>query len=215
MSIFTQKASSQKEFDLAPAGAHAGCLIAIIDLGTHTETFQGSDPRDCRKVFMLWEIDHIPEGSKSGRCVIGREYNLSFSAKSGLRIMIEKWRGKSFAEGEDFDLTKLIGQPCLVTVTHTVNGDRTFAKIDAIGPMPKGMKGIKPSRPTITFDLQSGEPFPEADYLPWSFGKPLAQKFDECHERRGGRPASPQAAASANGHAASAAADTSDEPLPF
>jgi hypothetical protein len=182
MSVFNQKASTQKEFDLAPAGSHAACLIAIIDLGTHRETFQGQDPRDNRKVFLAWEIDNDGE---NGRTVIGREYNVSFTSKSALRIMVEKWRGKQFGEDEEFDLTKLLGKACLLTVTHSTNGDRTFAKIDGVAPMPKGMAALKPSRTPVSFDADSGATFPDAEWLPWTFGKKLVDKFNARLEMMG------------------------------
>lgn len=199
MSVFNQKASTQKEFDLAPAGSHASCCLAIIDLGTHRETFQGQDPRDNRKVFVCWEIDHDGE---NGRCVIGREYNVSFTSKSALRIMVEKWRGKSFGEDEEFDLTKLLGKPCLLSISHSTSGDRTFAKLDGVAPMPKGMTAIKPSRTPISFDADSGAAFPDADWLPYSFGKKLVEKFNARLEANGGKPATStngKAAAGANG----------------
>lgn len=196
MGVFQQKASTQQDFDLAPAGAHSACLIALIDLGTHADTYQGGAPKDVRKIFWLWEIDHTPEGSK-GRAVIGNEYNLSFNSKAKMRLMIETWRGKKFNDDEEYDILKLLGKPCLLTITHETKNDRTNAKISAIGPMPKGMTPLKPSRPLIQFDLDSGEPFPTADYLPWTFGKKLIDKFNQCHEKAGKSPVG--AATSANG----------------
>ncbi len=211
MGVFHQKASTAQEFDLAPAGSHAACLIALIDLGTHTETFQGSDPRDLRKLFFLWEIDHTSESGNGGRAVIGREYNVSFGSKSGMRLMVEGWRGKKFNDDEEFDIVKLLGKPCLLTITHDAKGDKTFAKISSIGPMPKGMAAIKPSRPLIQFDLDSGKEFPDADYLPWTFGQKLVDKFNASHEKTG-----KGAAPSANGHAAAPAeAAAEDDVSPF
>ncbi len=209
MGVFHQKASTAQEFDLAPAGSHAACLIALIDLGTHTETYQGTNPTDKRKLFFLWEIDHSTENG-SGRAVIGWEYNVSFGSKSKMRQMVESWRGKKFNDDEEFDVTKLLGKPCLLTVIHETKNDRTFAKISSIGPMPKGMAAIKPSRPLIQFDLDSGKEFPDADYLPWTFGQKLVDKFNASHEKTG-----KGAAPSANGHAAPAEAAAEDDVSPF
>lgn len=185
MSVFTQKASTQADYDAPPAGSHSACLIGLIDLGTHTETYQGNAPKDVRKIYWLWEFDHTAEG-KEGRAVIGREYSVTFGSKSGMRQMIENWRAKKFGENEEYDITKLLGKPCLLTITHDVKNEKVYAKLNNIGPLPKGMIALKPSRPLIKFDLDSGEAFPDADYLPWTFGQKLSDKFSACQEKNGG-----------------------------
>ncbi len=188
---WNQKAQSGGgNFDLCPAGNHPAVLIGLIDLGTQTEKFQGQEERSVRKVFLTWEIPG--EKTESGRShVIGREYTLSFHEKAALRQLIESWRGKSFAEGEEFDISKLLDQACMLTVLNEDSNKRTFAKIKNVAAMPKGMAKPKATLPTISFNLEDNHPseFPEVDWLPWSFGSQLvdiAKQSPEWKDRMNG-----------------------------
>jgi hypothetical protein len=62
--------------------------------------------------------------------------------KANLRKFLESWRGKKFtdAESESFDITKLIGVPCLLSVIHKVSkSGNTYAEISGVNLLPKGM----------------------------------------------------------------------------
>ena len=182
-----QKASSGGgNFEACPAGNHAAVLIAIIDLGTQEDSYQGVE-RTSRKVFLCWEIPG--EQTAAGRShVIGREYTLSFNEKAGLRKLIEAWRGKSFTEGEEFDLSALLGKPCMLTVVTEDKNGKTYAKINGVSSMPKGMPVPTATLGKISFSLEEDDraKFPDADWLPWSYGSKLidiAKKSPEWNEQ--------------------------------
>ena len=178
--------------EVAPAGSHPAVLVALIDLGTHEETFEDkvkgtSRTVDLRKVLMAWELTAEPiAGLKGGRNhVVSRDYNVTFSQKSGLRKMIEGWRGKSFAEGEGFDLGKLLGQKCMVTVKHGTSArGNTFAKFDGVAPVPKGLAVPAPKIKPFAWSVDDGE-FPIPDWLPYLYGESVADVIKRCKERNG------------------------------
>lgn len=131
----------------APAGNHAAICIQIIDMGLQQSTYQGAT-RERRQIRLVWEID---ENMEDGRpYTISQNYTLSLNEKARLRKDLESWRGKAFSkeELEGFDLEKLLGKPCLLNVIHNENGDRVYANVSSISPMPKGMKA-----PDVVNDL--------------------------------------------------------------
>ena len=71
---------------------------------------------------------------------IGRTFTASMSEKANLRKLIESWFGKKFPNDEaaaDFDCTKLLGYKCLLNVTHTEKGQKTYANVANATPIPK------------------------------------------------------------------------------
>jgi hypothetical protein len=63
--------------------------------------------------------------------------------KSNLRKDLESWRGRGFTEQEckAFDITKLLGVPCMLNVIHkTNNKGNKYATIGSISPIPKGLE---------------------------------------------------------------------------
>ena len=55
---------------------------------------------------------------------------------------MESWRGAKYKDGEKFDLSKIIGRPCIVAIQHNTSkdGSKTYAKLDTVhkpnGPVP-------------------------------------------------------------------------------
>lgn len=207
------------DFDPCPAGNHPAVLIGLIDVGTQDESFQGV-AKEARKIYLCWEIPG--EKTSSGRShVIGREYTCSFHEKAGLRKLIESWRGKPFADGESFDLTKLIGAACLLNVIHDGNGEKQYAKVSGVSAMPKGMAKPTATIKPITFDLDDNAPdeFPTADWLPWSYGEQLVVKVSRSPEwkAKGGTPANaaPKKQTQPAQKPAAKAPVEDEEPVPF
>ena len=74
---------------------------------------------------------------------IQKEFTLSLHEKSNLRKDLESWRGKSFTPKElaNFDITKLIGVPCNVSIIHKEsNTGKEFAFISNISSLSKGVE---------------------------------------------------------------------------
>lgn len=175
------------EFDVPDAGSHPAVLVALIDLGTHEDEYQGQT-RTVRKVFLAWELVGEPKPGGGGNFVVGRDYNLSFGQKAKLRETVEKWRGKAFSEGEDFDLSALLGKSCLVTLVHKTsqNSGKTYAKIDGVTALPKGMKAAPPTVGPVQWSVDSGGPIPDEPWLPYVYGEPLKQVIERSAEYKAG-----------------------------
>lgn len=166
-----------------PAGSHAANVVALIDLGTQDDTYPGAPPKKARKVFIVWELcNEFVEGTKN-RHLIGRAYTLSAHEKSGLRGMLESWRGKKYAEGEQYDLEAILGKPCILNLVHgESNAGRTFAKVNGVAGLPKGMTADKPSRPVISRECTSTDPLP--DWIPYIIGEDPREVIDRAEENR-------------------------------
>ena len=109
---------------------------------------------------------------------IGRTFTASMSEKANLRKLIESWFGKKFPNDDaaaDFDLVKLLGHKCLLNVTHTEKGQKTYANIANATPIPKGMTADYPQHNESAYysldapDVQTYNALPE-----W-----LRKKIDE------------------------------------
>jgi hypothetical protein len=66
---------------------------------------------------------------------IGSKFTLSLHEKASLRKILQSWRGKAFTPEElkKFDVTTILGKPCLITVTHEPkDGGGVYANVGAV-----------------------------------------------------------------------------------
>lgn len=180
------------EFDVPDAGSHPAVLVALIDLGTHDEEFDDKKKqtkviKQIRKVYMAWELPTEAKPGGGGNFVVARDYGLFFSQNSNLRKMVEKWRGRGLDDGEEFDLTKLLGKSCLISLVQKVsqNGNK-YCKIDGVGQLPKGMTCPPATVTPVQWDVGSGDPIPETPWLPYLYGEPLKQVIERSAEYKAG-----------------------------
>lgn len=104
------------------------------------------EPKTQRKVRIGWEFPTetrvFKEESGEQPFVLSKEFSLSMHEKANLRKMISSWRGKPITDEEAkvFDISKLIGTTCLISVVHkqAKNGN-AYPEITAIATIPKGM----------------------------------------------------------------------------
>lgn len=145
MSINATNTSTARE--LTPAGNHIARCYQMIEIGTVTEVIMNKS-QTLRKVRIGWELPletkEFREGEGERPFVISKEYTLSMHEKSNLRKDLKSWRGRDFTEDEakSFDITKLLGVPCMINIIHapSKDGTRTYANISGVTPMPKGVK---------------------------------------------------------------------------
>jgi hypothetical protein len=136
-------------------------------LGTQTVTFAG-DSKLQHKILLSWEVFGEDEAgvpltvevnSKEMPLTISSRYTLSLNAKAALRADLEAWRGKKFTNDElkSFDVSKLLGAFCMLNVIEakSADGAKTYANIQSISPMPKGMPKPAGVHPLIVFDLDN------------------------------------------------------------
>jgi hypothetical protein len=167
----------------APAGAHNGVLVDIVDLGPVESVYNGKK-KTREMVKLTWELEAVMSDGR--RFTISKKYTASLFDKATLYKDLSSWRGKPFTEQEldGFDLDKLLGVPCQLFIIHEEREGKLWAKVSAI------------SKPGAVKLLPSGSYVREqdrADYKPPT------------------RPQAAQAAAPTGAPAEAAAAPTQDD----
>jgi len=143
-----------KEFEQVPAGTYAARCYQIIDLGHQTFEYKG-EAKVAPKVRITWELSELMSDGRP--FVISREYTASIGPKANLRKDLEAWRGRKFTDDElsNFSLENVLGAPCLLGIVHTAKGDKTYANINSIMALPKGMACAELHNPAVKFDIGS------------------------------------------------------------
>ena len=160
---FKMQAKSN-DFEQVPEGTYGAVCVGLIDLGTQDGHF---GPK--RQILLRFEID---ENMKDGRrYLVSARKTLSFHEKASLRQLVEGWRGKRFAEGEPFDLHKLAGQPCMLSL---VENDKGYINVASIAKLPKGMTPIEPQGQVQVLDMDAPD---------WDVLSQLSEKLQEIIEQ--------------------------------
>lgn len=146
MAINATNSGTQRE--LIPAGNYIARCYQMIEIGTVEEIIIG-EKKTLRKVRIGWELpDELrvfnPEKGEQP-CVISQEFTLSMNEKANLRKMLASWRGKDFTEEEArcFDISKLLGVPCMLNIIHKpskADASKVYEQIGSVSPLPKSVK---------------------------------------------------------------------------
>lgn len=184
MSFVVKASSSGSEgYEIAPDGNHPAVLVALVDLGTQ-RTEYNKEVKWQRQVYLVWELTtEKMAGMKDRNHLIARAFTFSFNEKAMLRGFLEKWSGSSFRDGEEFDLAKMLGTPCLLTVIHKQSGSgKTYAKVDGVGKVIKGLKVPEAQNEPVAVEF--GEEVP--GWIPFLYGesvKDVIGRSKETEER--------------------------------
>ena len=172
-------------FTPAPVGTHLARCIKIIDIGTQHGQWNGEE-KIRNQVVIFWDLptETLTIDGQEKPFTISKFYTNSLHEKANLRHDLEAWRGKAFTEDElaGFDLEKIVGQPCLVTVIKNAEKDRT--DVQSVSGLPKGMTCPPQVNPSFTFWLD--ESYNQQNFNMLSDGmKKLIQKSDEYKKMNG------------------------------
>lgn len=186
MAIIATNESKPRE--LLPAGNHVAVCYEMIHIGTVTKLIQG-DMKTLNEVRLTWEVgDEMREFDGVQKpMVISKDYTLSMNPKANLRKDLDSWRGVAFTEEEAkaFDITKLIGVPCMVNVIHNkANNGNTYANVSGITPLHKSMTKPKQHNPSSELSYSAWDQA-KFDKLP-SFIKEKMQGSEEYKTMFGG-----------------------------
>ena len=161
MSTTASNAGGGGDFEPVPEGTHKARCFQVIDLGTQPGSKMYPDHK--HKVRIVWELpdEKIEIEGEQKPMTIGNEYTMSLHEKANLRRDLESWRGKVFTDDElgGFDIAKLLGVPCLMTVVHKQSGDKTYANIKGVMGMPEIYRGdMQPQfNKSVHYQLEDGE----------------------------------------------------------
>jgi hypothetical protein len=166
MSIFVSATSGGNYPERKPieAGAYAAVCDMIVDLGVQPSPGGQYAPK--RTVLLRFQIPEVRvEFTKDGEtrslpAVISRTVGLSLNEKSTLYGLLTSWRGRAFTQDElkRFDLGKVAGKPAFINVTHSVKGDRTYANLTSIMPLPKSMTAPALEGEALVFSTDAPNP---------------------------------------------------------
>ncbi|GAB2540117.1 phage replication initiation protein, NGO0469 family [Rufibacter soli] len=133
-----------KSYTPVEAGNYMARCYSMVHIGTRLENIQGTE-KELNKVRLSFELPtetkEFKEGEGEQPYIVSKEYTLSMHEKSSLRKDLESWRGQVFTEAEakSFDITKLLGVPCMLNIIHKQSkAGNPYAVISSISKMPKG-----------------------------------------------------------------------------
>ena len=157
--------ASGSNFIPAPAGAHAGVCVDVVDLGTLEVTYKNQTKKQ-HKIDIVWQIAEDMEDGRPFR--VKKRYTLSLHEKAALRKDLESWRGRAFTDAEldGFDVETVISVPCLLNVIHNATGGNTYANVSTIMRLPKGMNPPTSRDYVRVIDREPKEGQPEAQWNP-------------------------------------------------
>ena len=152
----TTVSDSGGDFTPPDAGTHIARCVRVIDLGT--QEVGGQWPGAKPKVMLAWELPtslHEWEGEQVPM-LTHRRFTANLSEKANLRKILDSWRGRKFTPEElnGFQLEKVLGAPCMVTLVHSDDGK--YANVVAVTAMPKGMEVPPQHHPSIHYEIESG-----------------------------------------------------------
>lgn len=153
MALMATDTGGGGDFTPMPTGNHVSVCNMVVDLGKQRTVSQQFGEKIKHQCYIRWETPDEQmewtdrDGNKqSGNRVIGKTYTVSLHENANLRRDLESWRGRPFTEEElkGFDLSKLLGVPGMVNVTHEHKNGKTYANVAAVTPLPKSLKENPP-----------------------------------------------------------------------
>lgn len=152
------------DFPIAPSGNHPARCFSVVDIGTQNETFKGVASK-VRKVIMFFELPTLmhefKDGGEKEPFVLSKRFTLSVGKKANMRGFLEAWRGKPFTkeEAEGFDVSKLVGAPCLLSVIHKPKASdpiKNSAVINAATRLPSGFVCPPQILKSVVYEIPMG-----------------------------------------------------------
>lgn len=160
MAIFAEK--KEGDFIQVEPGTYVARCYSMIEIGTVETEFNG-EKKKAHQVNISWELPeetaifHEEKGPEP--FVVSKTYTLSMHEKSNLRKDLESWRGKGYTEEEArrFDVTKLLGKPCILNIIHEPgkkDSSKNYVKVASVNKLMKGQECPAQVNPTrvLSFD---------------------------------------------------------------
>jgi hypothetical protein len=182
--------SGGKDFDPVPEGSHLAVCDMFVDLGLQDTNFGTK-----HKIYLRWQIPSLrmkwtkDDVEHEGPMAIGSKFTLSLHEKAALRQILQSWRGKAFTPEElkKFDVTTILGKPCLITVTHSPkDGGGVYANVGAVAKLPQGVPAPALEGETLLYDADNLNTFDKL--RPWLQEVIKAQKLEESPPEQRGEP---------------------------
>jgi hypothetical protein len=164
MEIIASNSSNGKTFAPVEAGNFVARCYSMVHIGTIPEEYKG-EKKETNKVRLTFELPTetkvFREENGEQPYVISKEFTLSLHEKASLRKFLESWRGKGFTkqEASHFDVSKLLGKPCMLNIIHKTKLDGSIrADISSVSPIPKGLTCPPAVLPILIFSVNQFDP---------------------------------------------------------
>lgn len=168
MGLMAQASGGGSERELIPAGLQRAVCASVADLGTHMDKQWNKLKRLVRLTFELADVRgefEVDGETKDLPRLMGKNYTLSLHEKASLRKDLQAWRNKPFTPEElaGFDISNLVGVPCMVNVEHYNGSDgKQRAGIGGVLGLMPGMEKPVPEGTTYYYGIDDhGREFPE------------------------------------------------------
>jgi len=152
-----EASANSSDFKPVEAGTYVARCYSMVHVGTIEQEYMG-EIKEMNKVRISWELPTelkvFKEEKGEQPQSVSKEFTLSMHEKANLRKFLESWRGKGFSEEEakKFDVTKLLGKPCMISIIHkTSKQGKLYAEISSISTLPKGMTCPEQINPSFEF----------------------------------------------------------------
>ena len=136
-------------------GTYPARVISYVYLGTQESDLFGSK-RQCAIEFEL--PTELQDDGSPQRLI--RFCTHTVGKKSTLRGIIEGVQGRSLTpeESKGYNPSSLLGQSCMLSVTHKETDGDTRARISTVTAVPKGMKVSEAKTPLLDYDFEEDGP---------------------------------------------------------
>jgi hypothetical protein len=192
MATYASDSGGGKDFDPVPEGSHLAVCDMFVDLGIQESNYNGQ-VKEQHKIYLRWQVPSLrskwtkDDVEHEGPMAIGSKFTLSLHEKASLRKILQSWRGRAFTPDElkKFDVTTVLGAPCLITVTHEPkDGGGVYANVGAVAKLPPGVPPPVLEGETLIYDADNRGNFEKL--RPWLQDAIKSQKLEESPpEERG------------------------------
>ena len=162
----TISGNNNQSIEPIPQGTHLAVCNLLVDLGVQYNEYYKSS---AKKVLIGWELPEETLELEDGKHTrnITKRYTASLNEAATLRQDLASWRGRDFTgeELEAFNLKQIVGTSCLLNIIHKESNGKTYANVQSIMALPKGMQKGRLSKDAIVFDLDSAT-LDDVDELP-------------------------------------------------
>lgn len=145
------------DFKRISSGSHLGICNMVVDIGLQPGSALHPEPK--RQVVIRWEVPgerveyEVNGEKKEGPMTISRTVTASMNEKATLRQLLENWRGRKFTNDEaaKFDVSSILGKSCLLSISESTKGDKTYSNVASVSPLIKGMASPEAENPLLYY----------------------------------------------------------------